>query len=253
MATARCALRAAKPPHRCLGSSVHTTLFVQVFDITLVPDEGYFQGGAFLFAFTIPESYPHDPPRVKCLTKVGLLWLVGLGWGFWVLGQAERGPPAHSHMPCTATGVLLPFLLKPSVGSCCWLPGRSCLTSNHPVGGQSPGTHSHCTLGFIAGVPPQHRHRGACGPQHHLRGLDAHQQYQNGHLWPQSPVPAASHRCVVPHAIVTALQWLNVHDTVPLGVMDGVERGAGPFWPSLPIREAGAAGRGCSSPSCALR
>lgn len=33
-------------------------------------DEGPYAGGAFLFAFSIPEGYPHDPPNVACLTKV---------------------------------------------------------------------------------------------------------------------------------------------------------------------------------------
>ncbi|GAB4814342.1 hypothetical protein N2152v2_001388 [Parachlorella kessleri] len=37
---------------------------LQSFTITFRPDEGPYQGGAFLFAFSIPESYPHDPPRV---------------------------------------------------------------------------------------------------------------------------------------------------------------------------------------------
>lgn len=29
------------------------------------------RGGAFLFSFAVPSGYPHDPPKVKCLTKVG--------------------------------------------------------------------------------------------------------------------------------------------------------------------------------------
>jgi ubiquitin-protein ligase len=28
------------------------------------------RGGAFLFTFAVPHTYPHDPPKVKCLTKV---------------------------------------------------------------------------------------------------------------------------------------------------------------------------------------
>lgn len=28
------------------------------------------RGGAFLFSFAVPSGYPHDPPKVKCLTKV---------------------------------------------------------------------------------------------------------------------------------------------------------------------------------------
>lgn len=29
------------------------------------------RGGTFLFSFSVPAAYPHDPPKVKCLTKVG--------------------------------------------------------------------------------------------------------------------------------------------------------------------------------------
>lgn len=28
------------------------------------------RGGAFLFTFRVPPTYPHDAPKVKCLTKV---------------------------------------------------------------------------------------------------------------------------------------------------------------------------------------
>mmetsp|Transcript_19545 Transcript_19545/g.41168 ORF Transcript_19545/g.41168 Transcript_19545/m.41168 type:complete len:186 (-) Transcript_19545:694-1251(-) len=40
------------------------------FDITVLPDEGYYTGGRFSFSFSMPVAYPHDPPKVKCLTKV---------------------------------------------------------------------------------------------------------------------------------------------------------------------------------------
>ncbi|KAL4435638.1 hypothetical protein ABPG77_002601 [Micractinium sp. CCAP 211/92] len=40
------------------------------FEVTLKPDEGLYKGGAFLFSFAVPSGYPHDPPKVKCLTKV---------------------------------------------------------------------------------------------------------------------------------------------------------------------------------------
>jgi ubiquitin-conjugating enzyme E2 M len=30
-----------------------------------------YKGGAFLFTFTINSNYPHDPPKVKCIPKVG--------------------------------------------------------------------------------------------------------------------------------------------------------------------------------------
>ncbi len=37
-------------------------------------DEGCYAGGTFLFQFRVPDSYPSDPPRVRCLTQVS-------GWG----------------------------------------------------------------------------------------------------------------------------------------------------------------------------
>ncbi|XP_059291545.1 NEDD8-conjugating enzyme Ubc12-like [Lycium ferocissimum] len=40
------------------------------FEVTIIPDEGYYMGGAFPFSFQIPPVYPHDPPKVKCKIKV---------------------------------------------------------------------------------------------------------------------------------------------------------------------------------------
>jgi len=40
------------------------------FEFVLKPDEGMYKDGTFLFTFAIPQSYPHDPPKCKCLTKV---------------------------------------------------------------------------------------------------------------------------------------------------------------------------------------
>ena len=33
-----------------------------------------YKGGAFVFSFAINTNYPHDPPKVKCTQKVGLLF-----------------------------------------------------------------------------------------------------------------------------------------------------------------------------------
>jgi len=30
----------------------------------------YRRSGSFLFSFAVPNAYPHEPPKVKCLTKV---------------------------------------------------------------------------------------------------------------------------------------------------------------------------------------
>eukprot|EP00249_Psilotum_nudum_P005030 c18521_g1_i1 orf=733-1284(-) len=40
------------------------------FEITIHPDEGYYQGGSFGFTFSISPVYPHEAPKVKCKTKV---------------------------------------------------------------------------------------------------------------------------------------------------------------------------------------
>jgi ubiquitin-conjugating enzyme E2 M len=40
------------------------------FEFVLKPDEGIYKDGTFLFSFSVPQTYPHDPPKVKCLTKV---------------------------------------------------------------------------------------------------------------------------------------------------------------------------------------
>ncbi|CAL5329139.1 unnamed protein product [Camellia sinensis] len=48
------------------------------FEVTIRPDEGYYlgtlvssdRGGTFIFTFQVPAVYPHEPPKVKCKTKV---------------------------------------------------------------------------------------------------------------------------------------------------------------------------------------
>uniref|UniRef100_K3YJC2 UBC core domain-containing protein n=3 Tax=Setaria TaxID=4554 RepID=K3YJC2_SETIT len=40
------------------------------FEATIKPDEGYYVGGKFVFTFQVPPAYPHEPPKVKCKTKV---------------------------------------------------------------------------------------------------------------------------------------------------------------------------------------
>uniref|UniRef100_A0A0C9RL54 TSA: Wollemia nobilis Ref_Wollemi_Transcript_12769_807 transcribed RNA sequence n=1 Tax=Wollemia nobilis TaxID=56998 RepID=A0A0C9RL54_9CONI len=40
------------------------------FEIKHQPDEGFYQGGTFTFSFQVPSGYPHEPPKVKCKTKV---------------------------------------------------------------------------------------------------------------------------------------------------------------------------------------
>ncbi|XP_057838816.1 NEDD8-conjugating enzyme Ubc12 [Cryptomeria japonica] len=40
------------------------------FEIKHQPEEGYYQAGTFVFTFQVPPSYPHEPAKVKCKTKV---------------------------------------------------------------------------------------------------------------------------------------------------------------------------------------
>ncbi|KAI6115296.1 ubiquitin-conjugating enzyme/RWD-like protein [Pisolithus croceorrhizus] len=40
------------------------------FTLTISPDEGMYQGGAFNFSFDINSNYPHEPPKVKCLQTI---------------------------------------------------------------------------------------------------------------------------------------------------------------------------------------
>ena len=40
------------------------------FSLVIVPDEGFYRRGKFVFNFKIGETYPYAPPKVKCTTKV---------------------------------------------------------------------------------------------------------------------------------------------------------------------------------------
>jgi ubiquitin-conjugating enzyme E2 M len=40
------------------------------FTITLKPIEGYYKGASYVFKISVPLSYPHEPPKALCLTKV---------------------------------------------------------------------------------------------------------------------------------------------------------------------------------------
>jgi ubiquitin-conjugating enzyme E2 M len=40
------------------------------FRVTLCPDEGYWKNAKYVFSFSIKPMYPHDAPKVKCLTTV---------------------------------------------------------------------------------------------------------------------------------------------------------------------------------------
>lgn len=40
------------------------------FKLYIMPDEGFYRNGRFCFQFTISNNYPHEAPKVKCLTQV---------------------------------------------------------------------------------------------------------------------------------------------------------------------------------------
>jgi ubiquitin-conjugating enzyme E2 M len=40
------------------------------FKIIICPDEGFYKGGKFVFSFKVSQNYPHEPPKVKCETRV---------------------------------------------------------------------------------------------------------------------------------------------------------------------------------------
>jgi len=40
------------------------------FKLIIYPDEGFYRNGQFSFSFKIGAAYPHEPPKVKCETKV---------------------------------------------------------------------------------------------------------------------------------------------------------------------------------------
>eukprot|EP00553_Chaetoceros_curvisetus_P001365 CAMPEP_0204623662 /NCGR_PEP_ID=MMETSP0717-20131115/9391_1 /ASSEMBLY_ACC=CAM_ASM_000666 /TAXON_ID=230516 /ORGANISM="Chaetoceros curvisetus" /LENGTH=223 /DNA_ID=CAMNT_0051638799 /DNA_START=6 /DNA_END=677 /DNA_ORIENTATION=+ len=41
-----------------------------VFNVSVTPDTGYWNGATYLFQFIIPDHYPHTPPKVTCKTKI---------------------------------------------------------------------------------------------------------------------------------------------------------------------------------------
>ncbi|TEA26192.1 hypothetical protein DBR06_SOUSAS18110029 [Sousa chinensis] len=40
------------------------------FQLTVTPDEGYYQGGKFQFETEVPDAYNMVPPKVRCLTRI---------------------------------------------------------------------------------------------------------------------------------------------------------------------------------------
>ncbi|KAI1157913.1 ubiquitin-conjugating enzyme [Nemania serpens] len=40
------------------------------FILEIKPDEGVYTGGRFTFTFNMSQSYPHEPPKVRCQQKI---------------------------------------------------------------------------------------------------------------------------------------------------------------------------------------
>jgi len=40
------------------------------FYVYIKPDEGYWRGAKYQFTFSVPDHYPHSPPKVICNTKI---------------------------------------------------------------------------------------------------------------------------------------------------------------------------------------
>jgi len=40
------------------------------FKLVIMPDEGFYRLGKFVFSFKVGQGYPHEPPKVKCDTMV---------------------------------------------------------------------------------------------------------------------------------------------------------------------------------------
>ncbi|KAM7516284.1 hypothetical protein LguiA_005867 [Lonicera macranthoides] len=57
-------------PSTCVISFPNGKDDLMNFEISIRPDEGYYLGGTFLFTFQVSPIYPHEPPKVKCKTKV---------------------------------------------------------------------------------------------------------------------------------------------------------------------------------------
>ncbi|TDH68905.1 hypothetical protein CCR75_000327 [Bremia lactucae] len=57
------------------GGKAATVAFPEVNDLTkfnvqIAVDTGLWKGASYNFSFKIPPMYPHDPPKVRCLTKI---------------------------------------------------------------------------------------------------------------------------------------------------------------------------------------
>jgi ubiquitin-conjugating enzyme E2 M len=64
--------------------------------VDVTPDQGLWRGATFAFSIKVPEMYPHEPPKVLCLTKVS-----GGRGGEGCVPRCVRAGRAHTHASST--------------------------------------------------------------------------------------------------------------------------------------------------------
>src|SRR4051812_1671192 len=50
------------------------TLMVMLISTWVVLCTGFYKGGVFRFTFAINNNYPHEPPKIRCVQKVRILF-----------------------------------------------------------------------------------------------------------------------------------------------------------------------------------
>jgi ubiquitin-conjugating enzyme E2 M len=101
------------------------------FTLTIEPDEGMYKGGRFHFTFAIPQSFPHEAPKVKCTQKIyhpnidldgnvclNILredWKPVLNLQAVIIGlQVREQPPSATKLEVTLTSHLQFLFLEPN-------------------------------------------------------------------------------------------------------------------------------------------
>jgi len=54
---------------------------MQMFELAIAPDMGYWTGAKYRFEFQVPDNYPYKAPKVRCIDKVYIiLWCFSFFW-----------------------------------------------------------------------------------------------------------------------------------------------------------------------------
>lgn len=73
------------------------------FHVTITPDGGLWGGASYRFSFTIPDLYPHSPPKVRVSEYVSVVRLFDLSFSFSPLGHVldqDLSPKYRSARKC---------------------------------------------------------------------------------------------------------------------------------------------------------